>query len=74
VVIAEITKKWVETFVVKLNLCPFAKAELLNDRIRFSVCNAQTEGALLSVLKTELELLIRPDKLLLLVFPMLFQL
>ncbi|MDH5592492.1 MAG: DUF1415 domain-containing protein, partial [Gammaproteobacteria bacterium] len=30
-------RKWVETLVVGLNLCPFAKRELVNNRIRFYV-------------------------------------
>ncbi|PHS70218.1 MAG: hypothetical protein COB23_03650 [Methylophaga sp.] len=50
-------KHWVETSVIGLNLCPFAKREFLNQRIRFSVAEVNTEVQLLSVLKAELELL-----------------
>jgi len=50
-------RRWVETQVVGLNLCPFAKRELIKDRIRFSVTEASTEEALLVDLQTELELL-----------------
>lgn len=48
---------WVETFVIGMNLCPFAKRELVKDRIRFVVTAAVTEAHLLQVLQAELELL-----------------
>jgi hypothetical protein len=50
-------RHWVETVVVGLNLCPFAKRELVNDRVRFSVSDAETEEQLLADLQAELELL-----------------
>ena len=50
-------QQWVATVVVDLNLCPFAKRELVKDRVRFAVCDAATEEALLSALQNELELL-----------------
>lgn len=50
-------KKWLELFVVELNLCPFAKRELVSNRVRFAVTKAQTEEQLLLVLQAELELL-----------------
>lgn len=50
-------RHWVETVVVGLNLCPFAKRELVNDRVRFSVSEAETEEQLLVDLQAELELL-----------------
>jgi hypothetical protein len=49
--------RWVETVVVGLNLCPFAKRELAKDRIRFAVTQSQTEEQLLLALHEELELL-----------------
>lgn len=52
-------RRWVETVVVELNLCPFAKRELVNDRVRFTVADASTETALLIALESELELLTR---------------
>ena len=52
-------KTWVESFVVEMNLCPFAKRELLNDRVRFAVTEATTEEQLLIALQVELELLNR---------------
>lgn len=46
---------WVETVVVGLNLCPFAKRELINNRVRFCVSDADYPEQLLSSLQTELE-------------------
>ena len=50
-------RQWVESMVVGLNLCPFAKRELVKNRIRFSVTEASTEEQLLQVLESELELI-----------------
>ena len=50
-------RHWVESVVVGLNLCPFAKRELVRNRVRFSVTEAVTEEQLLEALQTELELL-----------------
>ena len=50
-------RRWVETVVVGLNLCPFAKRELAKDRVRFAVTQSQTEEQLLLALHEELELL-----------------
>jgi len=47
----------VESLVVGLNLCPFAKRELVKNRVRFSVTEAVTEEQLLADLQAELELL-----------------
>ncbi len=55
--IIQSTQQWVESFVVELNLCPFAKRELINNRVRFSVTEAITEEQLLETLQIELELL-----------------
>lgn len=40
-----------------LNLCPFAKRELVNNRVRFTVTEADTEEQLLMDIQDELELL-----------------
>ena len=67
-------RQWVDTFVVDLNLCPFAKRELVKNRVRFVVSNATTEEELLMALEDELTrlnddlsvettLLIHPDVL-----------
>ena len=50
-------RQWLETVVVNLNLCPFAKRELVKNRVRFVVTEAITEEQLLMVLRAELELL-----------------
>jgi len=50
-------RQWVETVVVGLNLCPFAKRELVKNRVRFVVTKATSEGPLLVALEDELELL-----------------
>jgi uncharacterized protein len=50
-------RRWVEDFIVELNLCPFAGHEFLRNRIRFVVTEATTEEQLLSALETELALL-----------------
>ena len=44
---------------MELNLCPFAKRELANNRVRFAVTKALTEEELLQALQEELELLNR---------------
>ena len=54
-------RQWVDNFVVALNLCPFARRELVNDRVRFTVTDATTEEQLLMALRVELELLERDD-------------
>ncbi|HKM15700.1 MAG TPA: DUF1415 domain-containing protein [Marinospirillum sp.] len=51
------TRQWVDTMVVGMNLCPFAKRELVNNRVRFITTPATTEEALLMALQTELALL-----------------
>ncbi len=50
-------REWLETVVIGLNLCPFAKQELLDERIRFAVSDAPTEEQLLASLGAELALL-----------------
>ena len=54
-------RQWVDSFVVALNLCPFARRELANDRVRFTVTDAATEEQLLMALRVELALLERDD-------------
>ncbi len=52
---------WLATVVVGLNLCPFAKRVLVNNRIRFSVTEAESEALLSNALQTELEILNRDE-------------
>lgn len=47
-------RQWVETVVIDLNLCPFAKKVHLQNGIRFTVSNALTEEDLLLHLHDEL--------------------
>jgi uncharacterized protein len=51
------TRQWVEQVVVGFNLCPFAKRELVKNRVRILVSKADSEQALLADLVGELELL-----------------
>jgi len=50
-------RQWVETLVVGMNLCPFAKRELVKNRVRFATTTSTTEEQLLMALQAELELL-----------------
>jgi hypothetical protein len=56
-------RRWLESVVIELNLCPFAKPELANDRVRFAVTDAASEEKLLMALESELELLQRDDSI-----------
>ena len=51
------TRAWLEKAVIGLDLCPFAKAVYVGDRIRYSVSAASHEDALLADLARELSLL-----------------
>lgn len=74
-IIIKAVKTWVETIVVGLNLCPFAKRELLANRVRFSVSEAGNEEQLLAELQVELELLNSDDSIetILLIHPQVLQ-
>lgn len=55
--IIKAVKTWLENFVIELNLCPFAKREFVNNRIRFSLSAAASVEQLLVDLQDELFLL-----------------
>lgn len=55
--IIQSVKQWLETFVVGMNLCPFAKREVVNESVRFVSTRATSETKLLEALQAELELL-----------------
>ena len=55
--IIESVAHWVDSVVVDLNLCPFARRELINNRVRFAVTDAKNEEQLLVALEAELKLL-----------------
>lgn len=52
--IIERSRRWVSDVVVGLNLCPFARRELVKDRVLFRVTEAGSEEALLIALQDEL--------------------
>lgn len=68
-------RQWLESFVIDLNLCPFAKRELVKDRIRFKLSRASSEQQLLIDLQSELELLDRDQSIetILLIHPEVLQ-
>lgn len=47
-------EKWLDTMVIGLNLCPFARREFVKKSIRFSVSSADSETQLIAELQTEL--------------------
>jgi hypothetical protein len=55
--IIEDVRRWLESFIIELNLCPFAKRELVKDRIRFSVSFTESSEQLLVSLLEELQIL-----------------
>ncbi len=55
--IEKATRQWLEEIVIGLNLCPFARKELVSNRIRFVVSEADSEEGLLMDLQTELRFL-----------------
>ena len=52
--IVKSVRYWLVSFVIKLNLCPFAKREFTNERVKFAVSDASTEEQLLADLQQEL--------------------
>lgn len=53
--IAAAVRRWVQTVVVGLDLCPFAGRVLRAERVRFAVTPATTEAQLLESLQAELQ-------------------
>ena len=49
------TRYWLETVVIKFNFCPFAKRELINNRIRFTSCKTSNIETVLEALILECE-------------------
>ncbi len=52
------TRRWIDSFVVDMNLCPFARRELDSGRVRLVCSFAADAEALLVTLQQELQLLI----------------
>jgi hypothetical protein len=61
----EDTQKWLLEAVVGLNLCPFAKAVVVKDMVRYRVCASTEPADVLAMLREELQHLAEadPDKL-----------
>lgn len=57
----EATRRWVERAVVGLNLCPFARAPWLQQKIRYAVSHARDTDTLLDDLCNELQSLAAAD-------------
>ncbi len=55
------TRQWIEKAVVGLNLCPFARAPYIKNRVRLRVSAAITEDELVADLAEELGLLAASD-------------
>jgi hypothetical protein len=55
--VIEVTRRWISSMVIGLNLCPFARRVFLADKIRYVVSDAQDEMTLLKDLTTELRAL-----------------
>lgn len=51
------TRRWLERAVIGLNLCPFARAPWVQQRVRVCVSHARDEDALLADLQAELQAL-----------------
>jgi uncharacterized protein len=57
----EDTQKWLLEAVVGLNLCPFAKAVVVKDMVRYRVCASSDPADVLAVLREELQHLAEAD-------------
>ncbi|HEY2020945.1 DUF1415 domain-containing protein [Paraburkholderia sp.] len=55
------TRHWLIEAVIGLNLCPFAKAVLVKEQIRYVVSDADTLEAVLTDLEAELQSLVAAD-------------
>jgi hypothetical protein len=57
----EDTQKWLLEAVVGLNLCPFAKAVVVKDMVRYRVCASVEPADVLAMLREELQHLAEAD-------------
>jgi uncharacterized protein len=55
------TRAWLQRAVVGLNLCPFAKAPLVKDQVRFVVCESDDPRVLLEALCVQMNELFASD-------------
>ena len=56
------TQKWVETFIIGLNLCPFAKSPFQKEGIRFTVADCENSQMYVETFINELEFLNKNKK------------
>jgi len=61
----EDTQRWLMQAVVGLNLCPFAKAVVTKNLVRYRVCLSTEPADVLKLLRKELQHLSSTDELLL---------
>jgi len=57
----EDTQRWLMEVVIGLNLCPFAKAVVVKDRVRYRVCLSSAPQDVLKMLADELQFLASED-------------
>ena len=57
----EDTQKWLMEAVIGLNLCPFAKAVVVKDKVRYRVCLSSASQDVLQMLAEELQFLASAD-------------
>src|SRR5438067_13583583 len=55
--VIEATRRWIDDFVIGLNLCPFARRVVEAGTIRYVVTEVDAEGTLLEALADELRAL-----------------
>jgi hypothetical protein len=69
------TKNWLSSFIVALNICPFAKREIARNRLDIRVSNGETQASALQSVADELVFLDNNPlvETLLLVFPSSFK-
>lgn len=59
--VIEDTQQWLMKAVIGLNLCPFAKAVVVKDMVRYRVCASTNPADLLAMLREELKHLAETD-------------
>lgn len=69
------TQNWIRSFIIKFNICPFAKREISRGTVRFQVSLTTKEEAALTELMSEIDVLDKQREIetTLLIFPQLFK-
>ncbi|RTE65376.1 DUF1415 domain-containing protein [Amphritea opalescens] len=60
--VEELTRQWVESMVVGLNLCPFAAPVVKDESLRYAVTQASAGEALVEAFLAEVERLVQADE------------